>query len=157
MKQNLIAIKDFLIKIISKINYYVYCFKGMCPSSNEIKNSEVRNLADRLKANSYGETLTNVLEWQERNIMYWIERHILSLLLYILFTIFLVLSLVIIKFHVLIHFFQISTILEFSIMVIGDMLITTFIITIFILHFNRKISWKEIPRGLKTCYRPVFL
>ena len=44
----------------------------------EIENSEIKQLANRLKAVSDKETLTNVLEWQDRNIVFWFERYPLS-------------------------------------------------------------------------------
>jgi predicted transglutaminase-like protease len=48
---------------------------GYYPKKGEVENSKIKSLASRLKADSLGETLTNVLEWQERNIQYWTESH----------------------------------------------------------------------------------
>ena len=44
------------------------------PTSTDIKNEELINLANQLKKDSYKETLSNILEWQERNIQFWWER-----------------------------------------------------------------------------------
>lgn len=54
------------------------CFQGHCPTAEEIKNEKVKSLADRLEEESDKETLTNVLEWQERNLSFWHERHPMS-------------------------------------------------------------------------------
>jgi len=52
--------------------------QGHWPTSDEIENNKVKSLANRLKAGSYKETLTNILEWQDRNIVFWIERWTIS-------------------------------------------------------------------------------
>ena len=44
------------------------------PTSTDIKNEELINLANQLKKDSYKETLSNILEWQERNIQFWWDR-----------------------------------------------------------------------------------
>lgn len=58
--------------------------EGYCPTPDDIQNDRVKDLANRLKAASYKETLTNILEWQQRNITFWTERNIVpTLLLYV--------------------------------------------------------------------------
>lgn len=57
------------------------CIKQMdkrqfCPTPGDLKNKELRRLAKRLKGNSEKETLTNILEWEDRSIQYWKERFI---------------------------------------------------------------------------------
>lgn len=52
-----------------------------CPTSKDLKNEELKKLAERLKENSEKETLTNILEWQERNIQAWIDRYLLRIVL----------------------------------------------------------------------------
>lgn len=49
------------------------------PSLEDIENNELRKLAGKLKGCSDRETLTNILEWQERNIHYWNERGIFEI------------------------------------------------------------------------------
>ncbi|MEM0202521.1 MAG: transglutaminase-like domain-containing protein [Archaeoglobaceae archaeon] len=44
------------------------------PRKEDINNEDIKNLAMRLKGRSDSETLNNVLEWQEKNITYWVER-----------------------------------------------------------------------------------
>jgi len=44
------------------------------PTSEDIENDELEKLAKRLKGGSKGETLTNILEWQDKNIQFWWER-----------------------------------------------------------------------------------
>jgi len=48
-----------------------------CPTSKDLKNEELKRLAERLKENSDKKTLTNILEWQDRNIHAWIDRYLL--------------------------------------------------------------------------------
>ena len=65
-----------------------------CPTLKDIENEELKDLAKKLKGDSKKETLTNILEWQHRNIQYWMERGILEIPLlfltplYLLFSIF---------------------------------------------------------------------
>ena len=64
----------------SKENYENACWKGYCPSLAERENSRIKELANRLNnGTSDKEVLTNVLEWQDRNIVFWFERYPLSL------------------------------------------------------------------------------
>jgi len=55
--------------------------KQSCPTVEDIENKELGKLAKRLKGDSDKETLTNILEWQDRNIQYWKEREILEFIL----------------------------------------------------------------------------
>ncbi len=48
--------------------------KQFLPSKEDIENEEAKELSKRLIGNSHKETLTNIMEWQERNIQYWYER-----------------------------------------------------------------------------------
>jgi len=59
--------------------------RQFCPDFEEdIENDEFKKLAERLKGDSEKETLTNILEWQDRNIQFWWERWPLDLSLKIL-------------------------------------------------------------------------
>ena len=69
------SLKTRLVKIDRVLNYKFACWSGHCPTPGEIQNNELKSLANRLKGRSYGETLTNILDWQERNIEFWTERH----------------------------------------------------------------------------------
>jgi predicted transglutaminase-like protease len=48
--------------------------KSSVPTKEEIDNEEVKILSNRLRANTPKETLTNILEWQDRNLKFWEER-----------------------------------------------------------------------------------
>lgn len=135
-----------LSKIKSSINYRLACWLGSCPTSEELENSKVKSLANRLRAESHKETLTNLLEWQDRNITFWTERHPIStLFLYITIVMFAVLlairvlgfvssfvAIILVSFQVAWTCFFISS-------------ITTLLVTIiWILHSNRKIPVIEI-------------
>jgi predicted transglutaminase-like protease len=148
-------IKQTLTTIIMTLNYYYSCFQGYCPTSKERKNEDIKSLASRLKAESHEETLTNILEWQERNIEFWAERHpILTtfncICIGVFATIFFV-GTISSVFPVIVNI-QLVLLLLWS-FVIGFIVIvssfaTTLAIMIFTLHSNRKFPWKEIPRGL---------
>lgn len=53
--------------------------KQFCPTLEDLENGELRQLAKKLEGDSEKETLTNILEWQHRNIQYWMERGILEI------------------------------------------------------------------------------
>jgi predicted transglutaminase-like protease len=56
------------------------CSQGYCPSLMERKNNKITELANILKADSKKETLTNIAEWQNNNVVYWFERYLSSIL-----------------------------------------------------------------------------
>jgi len=53
--------------------------KQFCPTLKDLENEELGELAKKLKGDSEKETLTNILEWQHRNVQYWMERGILEI------------------------------------------------------------------------------
>jgi len=55
---------------------------------NDLKNENLIELAERLKGNSGKETLTNILEWQDRNLDFWLERWPFAPLLVCVFAVF---------------------------------------------------------------------
>ncbi|VVB84931.1 Transglutaminase-like domain protein [uncultured archaeon] len=69
--------------------------RQVCSTLEDLENKELGDLAKRLKGNSDKETLTNVLEWQHRNINYWMERWILDLPLRLLTPLYLFLSIIV--------------------------------------------------------------
>jgi len=58
--------------------------RPFCPDVKDIENAELKQLAERLNGDSEKETLTNILEWQDRNIRFWWERWPLDISLQIL-------------------------------------------------------------------------
>jgi predicted transglutaminase-like protease len=56
-------------------DYKDACWKGYCPTLEEKENERVKELADRLKSVTDRDTLTNVLDWQNRNVTFWFERY----------------------------------------------------------------------------------
>ncbi|RLI82994.1 hypothetical protein DRP07_04240, partial [Archaeoglobales archaeon] len=68
------------MKIVAKIWeymldwYYKIDSKQFIPTSDDLKDKEVKRIVNRLKGKSEKETLTNLLEWQEKNIKYWDDR-----------------------------------------------------------------------------------
>jgi len=62
-------------------------YREFLPLKKDLENKEAKELSELLKSDSYEETLTNILEWQERNIQYWDERADMFTLLLIFSTI----------------------------------------------------------------------
>ena len=48
--------------------------KQFVPTKEDLENKELKLLAKRLESKSPKKTLTNILEWQDRNLKYWEER-----------------------------------------------------------------------------------
>ena len=71
-------------ELTSKFEYKFACWRGYCPTLKERNNYKIKELANKFKTNSNKETLTNVLEWQDRNIVFWSERWLLSFAFYFL-------------------------------------------------------------------------
>jgi predicted transglutaminase-like protease len=148
-----------------RLAYHASCFFGPCPTSGEIENSKIKSLASRLKAESYEETLTNILEWENRNIEFWAERYPISIVL--MYIVMAILILYIGFFISILLFLRlgnlaaalwlIRNIIGFVwtiIVMLASSTITTLAIMVSILHFNRKIPWKEVPRGLWNVFWP---
>lgn len=138
----------------SRSHYENSCFQGHCPTTEEIKNDGVKSLANRLKAGSYKETLTNILEWQDRNLSFWHERHpISSVCMYslggslIIFVIGFVMNL----FSFIIWHIQIlNWFIPFSVAMLGGSAVTAFTIG-WMIRSNRRIPVWE---GLKNVFKP---
>lgn len=68
------------------------------PTPKDITDTELLELTKKLKGDSEKETLTNILEWQDRNIKYWLERWTLTLtFIGLIFSYFLVILVLIIS------------------------------------------------------------
>jgi len=113
--------------------------QGHWPTSDEIENNKVKSLANRLKAESYKETLTNILEWQDRNIVFWSERWPVSILF----------NVTVIFFLVFLPVFLFYSQILWWIIAMASSAVTTFLILAIILKFVRKIPMKD---GLKNIF-----
>ena len=75
-------IKNVVNKIILALSdIYIRHFGGknqFLPSLEDIENEELKKLANGLEGDSNKKTLTNILEWQHNNLLYWMERGILE-------------------------------------------------------------------------------
>lgn len=49
--------------------------KQFCPTLEDIENKELKMLANQLRKDSNKETLTSIIEWQDRNIQFWWARY----------------------------------------------------------------------------------
>lgn len=115
-------------------SYKNACWEGYCPTLAEKENNRIKELANRLKADSKKETLANISEWHNNNITYWYERYTLSTILVVL---------------TLISFFSgyTSYILRFwwlcwLAVILGTITATLFALTILMIINYRKISLK---------------
>ena len=83
-------IKNVVNKIILALSdIYIRHFGGknqFLPSLEDIENEELKKLANRLEGDSNKETLTNILEWEERNILGWEDRMYMFIIFYFLFS-----------------------------------------------------------------------
>ena len=120
-----------------------------CPDFEEdIENDELKKLAERLKGDSEKETLTNILEWQDRNIPPWWER-------WPLVPIFLILILVLITLLSLLLF---SPIFRLLIAGILAMIIISMMVYLYIRYgiFLREKSIKEKISRFKEVVEDTF-
>lgn len=134
----------------SMVYYYCCHILGNCPTKKEMENDNVQRLANRLRGGSREETLTNVLEWQNRNITFWTERHPLSTvsfysgLPFIMGLIFFILLIIIG-----------APSLGLIVLVVSSIpLAMTLVMMVWILRANRKTKWKEVPRSLWNAFVP---
>ena len=85
-KSNIVSeFKEALL--LSIIDFLTRCLGGkkqFLPNSDELDNKDVKGLLERLKGESEKETLSNLLEWQNRNITFWMDRMYYTLFLYFL-------------------------------------------------------------------------
>ncbi len=146
---------------LSLICYYFSCYvQGYCPTLGEIENSKTKDLANRLKAGSYKETLTNVLEWQERNIEFWAERHPIQSMLSFDIVISGMISFIGALGFVFLLFRNIEPLLLLVYFIVMwfvslvSCVAATIATMISILHSKRKFPWKKIPTGLKNIFCP---
>jgi len=79
--------EDPLLSIIDFLTRYFGGKKQFLPNSDELENKDVAELLERLKGKSERETLSNLLEWQDRNIVFWADRMFFSIILYVLLSV----------------------------------------------------------------------
>lgn len=140
------------------------------PSPEDITDPKILELIKRLKGESEKETLTNILEWQDRNIRFWFERWTIPLniiflsfgipvvIVLTIFLSFIIILFALVAFYIgidilkvasgamtlsrtIIETITIRNVLEFSII-----LFIILIIYLFILKFTRykRMEWKTI-------------
>jgi predicted transglutaminase-like protease len=124
----------------SRKNYENACWKGYCPSLAERENSRIRELANRLNATSDKEVLTNVLEWQDRNIVFWFERYPLSFAIWVV-AVFGVAIALLVNDPLLI---LIAPILFKCLIVLVSVFVTLSLIAIYMIQSYRKLPLKHL-------------
>lgn len=125
------VVSSKIMKNIKSRLYYTFsCWLGYCPTSSEIENIKVKELSNKLKSTSFKETLTNILEWQDRNLVFWIERYPLSTVLGVLTALSVIVFILFLWLNI--QFLRDATI------VLGTSTITTFgIIILYICYYRR--------------------
>lgn len=66
-------------KYLSLISY-----RQFLPKKEEIEDKEIQLLAKKLKGKNDAETLTNILEWEDRNLTFWYERWLVYIILLVI-------------------------------------------------------------------------
>ena len=120
------------------------------PSQDELNNPKVVKLAKGLVGKSQKETLTNILEWQHRNIAFWSERWLLSMAIWISLAIFAVALYIfsfILRFDVASGFFIIAT--------FGVPLATSCVLMMVFVHFNSGLPMRETLRAVWVGCLPI--
>jgi len=105
------------------------------PTEEDIVNA--RQLAERLKGETYTETLNNILEWQERNITYWKERGYLDSLLRLFIMLGLFFTFIWISIPILIFIYLLLVLLTIPSLI---SLIVSFIVFLLLFWFLMKAS-----------------
>jgi predicted transglutaminase-like protease len=139
-------------KINSRMDYEFACHMwGYCPTSKETENSEIKKMANRLKGVSDKETLTNVLEWQDRNLVFWSERWpLFPILFYVLLVMFFFFLYLLLTPNSQ-AFWWVSQVLWWTIAILGSIATTVFSIIVILLKLIRKIP---VWDGFKNTLAP---
>lgn len=116
-----------------------------CPTLKEIDNPKIVDLAKILQGSSDKETLSNVLEWEDINLRFWMERWYIA----VPFILLLVIAVFVPLFDVTYHLqFQTQTLLWWPIAASTAGFVSILAILLGILITYYKISYKELPRWL---------
>lgn len=140
----------------AKQRYKSACRLGYCPSLADRENSSIKELANRLKADSKKETLANISEWHNNNLSFWFERFPMANILYVLipsFIFFLIISLIygILHVHVYIMWFW------WLVIILGIITAILVVVTILMFAYYRKLSLKHFFKIFRSNLSPNFL
>jgi len=141
-------IRPFLKDANERSLYWRAChISGHCPTSKEIRNDKVEQLAKRLIGLSPKETLTNILEWQDRNIVFWNERHPMTTTFYLIAPVSCIIALLLTILILIANFqllpFFVNVFFGVWLKIILSSAITVLVIMALIIRSNRKIPLKE--------------
>ncbi len=120
---------------------------GPVPTLEEIASDKVKDLAHQLEGKSDKETLTNILEWQHRNMKFWIERYPIPLILGASL-IGLVVSLVV-PYTLFVYGFNVWSIASSFVIGFGVELITTVAISLMYLCYGRRLAISQFWNTLR--------
>jgi len=125
-------------------NYENACSNGYCPNSKERENRGIRELADRLDATSDKDVLTNVLEWENRNIVFWFERYPLPIAIKFFFLMSFFFAVLTISFSMAPLLVPISPILFKGLIVFFSVFATLSSVAIYMIHSYRKLPSNQL-------------
>ena len=89
------GLENLKLKMLGFFIYYLNGKKQFIPTSDDIENGDLNQLANRLKGDSDKKTVTNILEWQHKNMSYWNERELIGLVYFICIIVLTLISIVI--------------------------------------------------------------
>lgn len=121
--------------------------RGPIPTSEEIASDKVKDLVHQLESASDKETLANILEWQHRNMKFWLERYPMPLALGASL-IGLVVSLVI-PYTLFVYGLNVWSVAYFIILCFGIVLITTIAISLMYICYGRKLALRQFWNTLR--------
>jgi len=128
----------------SRRKYENACSNGYCPNLKERENSGIRELAYRLDATSDKDVLTNVLEWENRNIVFWFERYPLSVAIWVLLALSFFVAVLTISFSMSPLLVPISTILFKCFVALFSAFATLSLVAIYMIHSHRKLPLRQL-------------
>ena len=139
----------------AKQRYKDACSSGCCPNLADRENSRIKELANRLKADSKKETLANISEWQNNNLKYWFERFPLSRILFGFFVSFIVYLIISSVVYGISHVYIIW--LWWLVGILGIITATLLAVTILMFIYYRKLSLKHFFKIFWSNLSPDFL
>ena len=115
--------------------------RGAVPTPEEIASDKVKDLAIQLEGKSDKETLTKILEWQHRNMKFWLERYPMPLI-FGASLIGLVVSFVVL-YTLLVYGSNVWSMASFFVLGFGVVLITSASITLMYICYGRKLPLSQ--------------
>ena len=124
--------------------------RGAVPTPEEIASKKVEDLAYRLEGKSDKEKLANVLEWQHRNMKFWLERYPMPFILGASLIGLVVSSAV--PYILLVYGSNILSIASFFVLGFGVVLTTSIAITLMYICYGRRLPLSQFWNTLRPSH-----